>query len=268
MTANVLTTEYPLDAVHSWVNAAVLYSQLGREQQANEAFAAAKESTEALTAHTLGEAQAIIVGGYVQLGDFEQASQLAAAIESSRGSIRAYSDIAAAHAKAGAVEEANRVAQSTGMDQLTRLSMMRAYLETKQYEQAQQIATQPDMIDHLPEIGQAYCAAGQPEQVVASIELLELNPEPADWLRSCAAISFAKQQQFNRATAIADTITSTDSRADTLIAIAIQHNTSASSFWTRWVQRLPSPFQTLLGSAPDDSEAVELLDQAHDLIQS
>ncbi|MEM1310806.1 MAG: hypothetical protein AAGF98_15165, partial [Cyanobacteria bacterium P01_H01_bin.153] len=148
-----------------------------------------------------------------------------------------------------------------------RLSMMRAYLETEQYEQAQQIATQPDMIDHLPEIGQAYCAAGQPEQVVASIELLELNPEPADWLRSCAAIAFAKQQQFDRATAIADTITSTDSRADTLIAIAIQHNTSASSFWTRWVQRLPGPFRTLLGNAPDASD-VELLDQAHDLIQS
>ena len=213
----------------------MLYSQLGRAQQADEAFAAAKARAEELTGQTLGDARSIVVDGYAQIGDFEQANQLAASIESSSGQLRAYSDIAAAYAKAGAVEEANRVAQSIGMDEFTRLGMMRAYIETEQYEQAQQIAIQSDMTNYLPEVGQAYCAAGQSEQVVALIGLLESkrlesNPAPADWLRSCAAIAFAEQQQFDRATTLAHTIRSTEYRADALIAIAAQHNVPTSSF--------------------------------------
>ncbi len=266
-TSNVLPAEGPFEAVHSWVRAAVLYSQLGSDQQADDAFAAANAALEELSGRTVGVAQAIIVNGYTELGKFEQATQLASAMENSSESMRAYGDIAAAYAKAGEVEEANRVASSIGQDEFTRLSMMRAYLETEQYDQAQQIATQPDMIDYLPEIGQAYCAAGQAEQVVNSIELLESNPQPADWLRSCAATEFAKQQQFDQATAIADQITPTEYKAETLIAIAAQYDAPASSFWARWAQRISNPLQTLLGSAPDSSNAVQLLDEAHELIR-
>lgn len=266
-TSNVLPAEGSFEAVHSWVGAAVLYSQLGSDQRADDAFAAANASLEGLSGQAVGIAQTVIVNGYAELGKFEQATQLASAIESSNESTQAYSDIAAAYAQAGEVEEANRVASSIGQDKFTRLSMIRAYLSTEQYDQAQQIATQPDMIDYLPEIGQAYCAAGQAEQVVSLIELLASNLQAADWLRSCAATEFAKQQQFDRATAIADTITSPEYRADTLIAIAAQYDAPASSFWAQWVQRIANPLQTLLGSAPDSSNAVQLLDEAHELIQ-
>ncbi|EDX83496.1 hypothetical protein S7335_676 [Synechococcus sp. PCC 7335] len=279
--ANIQALDVPLDEVSEWIDAAVLYSELGSAQAA-EVFAAAEASLSQHSENSTRQfepdevqiapnlthqfAQNTIVRGYAEVGKFDQAKELAASINDVQTSQTAYTDIATAYARAGQVEEATRVAESIGLEQFSLTPIMWAYLETEQYVQAQQIAEQ---IGELSSVGSALCEIGQPEGVLPIIDLLsESDPERAGWLRSCAAIEFAKQHQFDRATALAESVTSTDRKVNTLIAIAAQHNLPVSSFWARWAQRISRLLQIVLGNAPESSEAVILLDKAHKLIQS
>lgn len=265
------SSEFPLEIVRTWVEAATLYSKLDGQldnEKADDAMAAANASLSQLPdASTADSAKVILVRGYAEQSEFDQASELAKSIESVNNRQSAYIAIVTAYIRAGLVEEAEQLAESIGMSEFARLDMMRAYLETEQYEKAQQIAEQPDMLDYLPEVGQAYCREGMLEQAVALIDLLDPAEPSTDWMRGCTATALAEQDQFDRALEIAQSIAAPEHKANVLIAVAAQHTAPPDSFWQRWTAQLPSPFDDWLDGTPASTEAVELLDQARSLIE-
>lgn len=266
------SSEFPLETVRTWVEAATLYSKLDGKlgsEKADDAMAAANASLSQLPdAGSADSAKVILVRGYAEQSQFDQASELAKSIVSVNNRQSAYIAIVTAYIRAGSVDEAEQLAESIGMSEFARLDMMRAYLETEQYDKAQQIAEQPDMLDYLPEVGQAYCREGMVEQTVALIDLLEPAEPSTDWVRGCTATAFAEQDQFDRALKVAQSIAAPERKADVLIAIAAQHTAPPVSFWQRWTAQFPSPFDNWLGGTPAAAtEAVELLDQARSLIE-
>lgn len=265
------SSEFPLEIVRTWVEAATLYSKLDGKlgsEKADDAMAAANASLSQLPdAGSADSAKVILARGYAELSQFDQASELAKSIESVNNRQSAYIAIVTAYIRAGFVEEAEQLAESIGAPEFARLDMMRSYLETEQYDKAQQIAEQPDMLNYLPEVGQAYCREGMLEQAVSLIALLEPAEPSADWMRGCTATAFAEQDQFDRALEIAQSIAAPEYKADVLIAIAAQLTAPPDSFWQRWIAQLPSPFDDWLGGTPASTEAIELLDQARSLIE-
>ncbi|MBE9063598.1 lipopolysaccharide assembly protein LapB [cf. Phormidesmis sp. LEGE 11477] len=276
LTANVqASSEFPTEIVRTWVEAATLYSKLdgklnekSGKEKADDAMATANANLSQMPdVRSADEAKTVLVRGYAELSQFDQASELAKSIESVNARQSAYVAIVSAYTRAGLVEDAEQLAESIGMSKSVRLDMMRAYLKTEQYDEAQQIAEQPDMLNHLPEVGQAYCKAGMLEQAVSLIDRLEPAEPSTDWLRGCTATAFAEQGQFDQALEIAQSMAAPAHKADALIEIAAQHTAPPSSFWQRWMAQLPSPFDNWLGGTPASTEAVELLDQARTLIE-
>ena len=253
------------------MEAATLYNKLDGKlgsKKANDAMAAANTSLSQMPdIRSVDEAKTVLVRGYAELSQFEQASELAKPIESVNARQGAYIAIVSAYTRAGLVEEAEQLAGSIGMSKSVRLDMMRAYLETEQYDKAQQIAEQPDMLNHLPEVGQAYGTEGMLEQAVSLIDLLDPAEQSTDWLRGCSATAFAEQDQFDQALEIAQSMAAPEYKADALIAIAAQYTAPHDSFWQRWTAQLPRPFDNWLSGTPAPTEAVELLDQARSLIE-
>ncbi|MGB3296360.1 MAG: hypothetical protein WBB01_25520 [Phormidesmis sp.] len=257
------SAQYPMEAIYSWVAAAQIYDKLD-SSRATQVLAQAQTSLTQLSSPMLPpSAQAEIVRGYAGIGDFDQALDLAKSIDDVSQRQIAHGAIAAAYAKAGLSAEADKLIESIGNPQFARIDMLRAYLETEQYAQAEQVAQQPDMREFLPEVGVAYCEAGLPEQTVL---LVEQSPSK-DWLRKCAATEFAKRGEFERASVLAQTIEEPETRAEALTQIAAQYtNPTADSRWHRLWRRLASPWQRWLGGSHSKS-AAELLDQALSLIQ-
>ncbi|ESA37023.1 hypothetical protein N836_05525 [Leptolyngbya sp. Heron Island J] len=252
--------EFPLDAVNNWIDAAVLYNTLDSDQ-AETLWATINNHIQQITnPQELASAQRSLVQGYTEMGDFEQAKTQAQAIENTRERQVAHETIASAYARAGQVEAANSLVQSMGNPQSVRRSLVRVYLDTEQYDQAEQLAQQPDMLEALPEIGSRYCKLGLFERVVP---LIDLSPS-ADGLRSCAAIAFAKQGEIERALELTETIADPGNRSNTLVAISAQYTTEPVS-WQRLIGWLPKSVKTWLG-VHDSAKAVELLDQALELI--
>ncbi|MEM9980390.1 MAG: hypothetical protein AAF808_22425, partial [Cyanobacteria bacterium P01_D01_bin.2] len=147
----------------------------------------------------------------------------------------------------------------------------RAYLATGQYDHAQQITDRPDMVKHLPEAGHAYCDAGLPERVIPIINRLEPASEPADWMRRCAAIEFARKGQPELALLLAETSVDPAAKARLLVAIATQQpHPSPKSAWQRLLGWLPDSVQTWFGTSESPKESqktIEILDEALSLIQ-
>ncbi len=254
--SRIQPSQYPLEAIYSWVAAAQIYNQLGSGKAIDVLEQAQTGLAQLSNAQMLPSAQAQLARGYAEIGEFDQALVLAKSIDDVSQRQTAYGAIAAAYARAGLSEEADSLVKSIGNPQFARVDMLRAYLETEQYDQAEQVAQQPDMKEFLPEVGRTYCETGQPEQAVS---LIDQSPS-ADWLRECAAIEFARQGELTRASDLAQTIEASENKADALTQIAVQYahppaNSRWQRFWQRWFgsDRLP---------------AVEVLDEALRLIQT
>lgn len=259
--------EFPLELIYNQIEAAVLYHQLG-SNQADAIWEQVTARVQQLSdPQMLASAQAALVRGYAQQTKFEQAHALAKSIENTNERQAAHRAIATAYARAGRVDDANRLVQSMGDPQGTRVEIMRAYLYTEQYAQAQEMAQQPDMLAFLPEVGQAYCQAGRPESVIPLIDLLEPASGDADRLHSCAAIEFAQQGDFERALELVQPIVDTDYRADMMAAIATrQAHTATQSSWHQLLSWLPNSVQSWFGLSTSPN-AVKILDQALSLVQ-
>ncbi|WP_121968055.1 hypothetical protein [Leptolyngbya sp. BC1307] len=248
--------QYPLEANYSRIEAAQIYHRLD-SRQAIEVSAQARTSSAQLSdSQMLPLAQAALVRGYAEVGEFDQALVLAKSIDNVSQRQVAYGAIATAYARAGLPGEADSLVKSIGNPQFARADMLRAYLETEQYVQAEQVAQQPNMIEFLPEVGRTYCKAGRLEKAVT---LIDQNPVE-DWLRECVATEFAKQGEFERALALVQPIEAPDDKAEALTQIAVQYaNPAADSRWQRFWQRW---------FGGDRLEpAAEILDQALSLIQ-
>ncbi len=258
--------EFPLELIYNQIEAAVLYQQLG-SNQADDLWEQATASVQLSEPQMVAFAQVALVRGYTQQTKFEQAHALAKSIENTRERQAAHRAIATAYARAGRVDDANRLVQSQGAPQGTRVEIMRAYLDTEQYAQAQQMAQQPDMLAFLPEVGQAYCQAERPESVLPLLELLEPASGDVDRLRRCAAIELAQQGDFDQALELAQPIADTDHRAGTMIAIATrQAHTATQSSWHQLLSWLPHSVQSWFGLSTSPN-AIEILDQALSLVQ-
>ncbi|ESA37024.1 hypothetical protein N836_05530 [Leptolyngbya sp. Heron Island J] len=256
--------EFPSDVVNNWIDAAVLYNTLGSDQ-AEMLWATVNNHVQQITdPQELASAQHSLVRGYTEMGDFEQAKTQAQAIEKTSTRQAAHETIASAYARAGQVEAANSLVQSMGNPQSVWISLVRAYLETEKYDQAEELARQlvpqPDMSNAISTVGRTYCNDGLPERVVP---LIDLSPS-ADGLRSCAAIAFAEQGEIDKALQLTQAITAPESQASTLVAIAAQCTTDQVA-WQRLIGWLPKSVKTWLGVC-DSAKAVELLDQALELI--
>ena len=236
-------------ATNQLIEAALLYNSLGQVSQAGEVL----EMTRALLPQMSGDlvdTQVNLVRGYAAMGEFDQARALAESIkdkdvshpgiEGYSGRERAFGEISAEYARAGLTEAATSLAQSLGWPEFVMWNMFRAYLETEQYSQAQQLAQQTNRPEMLWQIGQAYLEAGDPER---ALQLIDLIPPDVslDWLRQGIAISFAKQSQFDQALDLVQTIADPDAQVNALIAIAAHSS--------------------------DPEKAVEILDQALKIIQ-
>ncbi|MDV3347196.1 hypothetical protein QGP82_00685 [Leptothoe sp. LEGE 181152] len=260
---------FPLDEAHSWIDLAQLYSKLGSDQ-AESTWEKARTIVEQMpNASTKSSAQRALVQAYSESEDFERALALAETIENVSARQRAYGAIAVAYAKAGLVEDANSLVESIGTPDFAKREVIRTYLETEQYAEAERLAKQSDRLDFLPQVGSAYCRMELPERVVPLFEYLsETNSHPVTWLRQCTATAFARQGQFDQAMEVAQTVTGPETKAAVLVAIAAQHtNPSNHSAWGRFVQRLPYPLRAWLSPA-ETQEAVDILDQALALIQT
>lgn len=256
------SSEFPLDVIQSWIEVALLYERLDGDQ-AEPIWQQIRTSLQQVD-DGLGAAQQSLARGYAELGDFDQATALADSIEAPNDRQAAYSAIAIAYARAGQAEAANRLVESMRNPEHVQHDMVRAYLDTEQYAQAEQLAQQlvqqPDTSAPLSAVGRTYCDVGLPERVVPLIDLIA----SADGLRECAAIAFAEQGQFEQALELTKTITEPEYRSKTLVAIAAQC-TTANVSWHRLIGWLPKSLKTWLGVC-DAQKAVELLDQALDLI--
>lgn len=250
-----LSPDYPMEAIYSWVGAAQIYHQLD-SSQAIEVLEQAQTSLAQSNSQTLPSAQAQLARGYAEIGEFNQALTISESIDDVSQRQIAHGTIAASYARAGLPEEADSLVKSIGNPQFARADMLRAYLETEQYTQAEQVAQQPDMKEYSGQISQTYCEAGLLEEAVTWIDQ---NPAE-DWLRECVATEFAKQGEFERALALVQPIEAPDNKADALTQIAIQHaNPAADSRWQRLWHRW---------FGGDRLEpAVEILDQALSLVQ-
>ena len=253
--------DFPLEEASQLVEAALLYNSLGQAPQAAELL----EKVRQMPDQSLAKVR--LAQGYAALGEFDQARVLAESIEVTSDRQSAYAAIAAEYAKAGLTQEADRLAQSIGGPDFVIRNMIRAYLETEQYSQAQQLAQQANMSDMSAEIAQAYLAAGEPEpalQIIDSISAVDL----VEWLRLRTAVEFAQQGQFDQALDQARAIAAPDTKVEALTAIAADYlDPPANSLWGRLWARLVTVLQTWLGTS-DPEKAVELLDEALNLIQS
>ena len=250
------SAQYPLETIYNRVGAAQIYHRLNSSQGIEVLEQAQTSLAQLSDPQMLSLARAAIVRGYAEIGEFDQALALAESIDDVSQRQVGYGAIATAYARAGLPEEANSLIKSIGNPQFARADMLRAYLETEQYAEAEQVAQQPDMTDFLPEVGRTYCEAGLLEKAVT---LIDQSPTD-DWLRECVATQFARQGEFDRALALVQPIEAPDLKADALTQIAIQSvNPADDSRWQRFWQRW---------FGGDRSEpAVEVLDQALSLVQ-
>ena len=256
-----LSPQYPFEVFHNRVEAAQIYHQLD-SSQAIEILAQTQASLAQLSdPQLLSSAQVRIVRGYAEIGEFDPALALAESIDSVSERQTAYEAIAAGYAKAGLSEEADSLVESIGNPRFGRVGILRAFLETEQYAQAEQLAQQPDMIEFLAEVGRTYCEAGLLERAVA---LIEQSPAE-DWLRGCVATELAKQGEFERALDLAQPIEEPTYKAQVFTRIAVQSaNPTAGSRWQRLWRQLSAPWQRWFGTA---EPTIEILDQALNLIQ-
>ena len=234
--------DFPIQETSELIEAALLYNSLGQVSQANEVLARTHTLLPKLpSAGIIVQARVRLVQGYAAMGDFDQANALAASIEVDHERQRAYGAIAAEYARAGLTEAAARLAQSLGWPEFELWDMFRAYLDTEQYSQAQQLAQQIDDPNMLREMGQVYLEAGELKQALHIIDLIPPD-NSVDWLRGGIAIAFAKQNQFDQALDLAQTIAEPGNKVDVLIAIAARYS--------------------------DPQKAVEILDQALNILQT
>ena len=232
---------FPIEETSKLVEAVLLYHSLGQVSQAAEVL----ERTRNLLPHlpdaqTFVDAQVRLVRGYAAMGKFDQARALAESIEVASRRQVAYGAIATEYAKAGLTEAAVSLVQSLGWPDFVVGDMIRAYLETEQYSQAQQLAQQTYRPRMLLSVGRAYLEAGEPERALQLIDLIPPDGS-ADWLRQSTALEFAKQSQFDQALDLVQMIEDPGAKVNALIEIAARNS--------------------------DQEKAVEILDQALSLIQ-
>ena len=262
---------FPIEKPSQLVETAVQYAALKQKNKAVETLAEARTAVQAIN----GDGLAKVAEGYAEIGDFEQAQQIARSMENVNERQQAFRRIAIAYAKAGYSDQAVKLAQSIGnRDTATILrESVRLYLERGQCDLAFGIVQQWNLKDMLSEVAFAYLEAGQPDkalQIAKSIEPPADAQQHKDWRFPSIARGFAKQGQFDQALEVAQSITDKGYKAQALIAIAQQYvlrERENKGLFQKILSMLTNTLNSLFGGS-NNNKASEILDQALQVAQS
>lgn len=281
----------PLDPMIQFVDAALLYHQLNRPDQATAILAEAYRAATAIAPDTPMQSQADALGrvavGYGNVGDFARARQIIQTIRPTREQQSALGNLASVYAEAGNVEEAVKLAQSNANRNGVLISIVRYYLKQKQPDAAWQFVQTQQVQGILSEVAVGYLEAGQPEkalQIVQTGNLTGFTPDVVEghaqagrsqqakqlaeaqgmtWLLPTVVQGLAKQGQFDEALQTAKSITDPAQKAEALIAIAhvYAEPTTANGDTMPWLTEWRNWVQSLLGGS-NQEKAQAILEQA------
>jgi tetratricopeptide (TPR) repeat protein len=284
---------FPLDKVIQLTDTAIEYAALGQKNKAIATLAEARTAAQAIN----DDALVRVAQGYAEIGDFEQAQQIARSIKNVNGRESAFSRIAIAYAKAGNSDQAVKLAQSIGNSNGTFIGIVRHYIKIGQNDQALDIVQKWNVLGIMSELVLGYLNAGQPDRALEIVQKWNLKdmqsgvvsgyveagqPERAmqlaksqdmEWTSPRIARGFAKQGKFEQALQVAQSITNKSSRAETLTAIAQQYvarerdnKGPLGNILSVLANRVNSRFDSSNSSNKD--KASEILDQALQIAQS
>jgi tetratricopeptide (TPR) repeat protein len=284
---------FPLDKVIQLTDTAIEYAALGQKNKAIATLAEARTAAQASN----DDALVRVAQGYAEIGDFEQAQEIARSIKNVNGRESAFSRIAIAYAKAGNSDQAVKLAQSIGNSNGTFIGIVRHYIKIGQNDQALDIVQKWNVKGIMSELVLGYLNAGQPDRALEIVQKWNLKdmqsgvvsgyveagqPERAmqlaksqdmEWTSPRIARGFAKQGKFEQALQVAQSITNKSSRAETLTAIAQQYvarerdnKGPLGNILSVLANRVNSRFDSSNSSNKD--KASEILDQALQIAQS
>lgn len=284
------TRPLPLDPIIQFVDAALLYHQLNRPDQATAILAEAHRAAAAI-APTPMQSQADALGrvavGYGKVGNFARARQILQTIRSTGEKQAALGNLASVYAEAGNVEEAVKLAQSSANRNGVLISIVRYYLQQKQPDTAWQFVQTQQVQGILSEVAVAYLEAGQPEkalQIVQTGNLEGFTPDIVQgyaqtgrsqqakqlaeaqgmtWLLPTVVQGLAEQRQLDDALQTVKSITDPTQKAEALIAIArvYAEPNAANGGPMPWLTQWRSWVQNFLGDS-DQEKAQTILEQA------
>ncbi|HZG38360.1 MAG TPA: hypothetical protein VEZ50_06715 [Nodosilinea sp.] len=249
---------FPLDRIVHQVEVAVQYGELAQAAKATtilaEALAEAKSLPIDDTSRYLESAVTRVAVGNAQLGDFEQALQIAATIQSGVEREVAFQQIALVQARAGNPEAAVELAQRSGSRRnSTLIEITRHYLTEKQPDQAWNFVQTHQVKGILSEVALGYVEVGQPEQALQLVQSGSLEgfmpdiavayakagqidqapqmveTQQVDWLLPAIASELAKQGQLETALEVAQSISDKVYKAQAFVAIAQGYTTKDSA---------------------------------------
>ena len=266
---------FPLDKISQLIETAAQYAALEQKNKALSTLAEAQKAAQAIAideAQIKSDALARVAHAYAELGNFDQARQIARAIENVNARKRAFLGIAIAYGKAGYSDQAVKLATSIGNRDATFRGIVRHYLNSGQYDQAFEIIQQWNFKDMLSEVAFGYLETGQPERALQIT--LSIQPPPdathKDWRFSAIARGFAKQGKFDQALQVAQAITDKSYKAQALTAIAEQYvarEREKKGPIEKIFFVLTNSYNSLFGSSNKD-KASKILDQALQVAQS
>ena len=266
---------FPLDKISQLIETAAQYAALEQKNKALSTLAEAQKAAQAIAideAQIKSDALARVAHAYAELGNFDQARQIARAIENVNARKRAFLGIAIAYGKAGYSDQAVKLATSIGNRDATLRGIVRHYLNSGQYDQAFEIIQQWNFKDMLSEVAFGYLETGQPERALQIT--LSIQPPPdatqKDWRFSAIARGFAKQGKFDQALQVAQAITDKSYKAQALTAIAEQYvarEREKKGPIEKIFFVLTNSYNSLFGSSNKD-KASKILDQALQVAQS
>jgi hypothetical protein len=266
---------FALDKITQLIETAAQYAALEQKNKALSTLAEAQKAAQAIAidkAQSKSDALASVADAYAELGNFDQARQIARSIENVNARKRAFLGIAIAYGKAGYSDQAVKLATSIGNRDATLKGIARHYLNSRQYDQAFEIIQQWNFKDMLSEVAFGYLETGQPEralQITLSIQP-PLDARHKDWKFSAIARGFAKQGKFDQALQLAQTITDKSYKAQALTAIAEQYvarQREKKGLIEKILFVLTNSYNSLFGSSNKD-KASKILDQALQVAQS
>lgn len=260
---------FPFEKPSQLLETAVQYAALKQKNKAVETLAEARTAMQVIN----GDGLARVAGGYAEIGDFEQAQQIASSIKNVNERSSAFGQIAIAYAKAGYPDQAVKLAKSIGNPDFTFRGIARHYLQIGQNDQAFQFVQKWNLKDMLSEVASAYLEVGQPERALQIAKSIETPPDAQqhkDWRFPSIARGFAKQGQFDQALEVAKSITDKGYKAQALIAIAQQYvlrEREDKGLFQKILSMLTNTLNSLFGGS-NNNKASEILDQALQVAQS
>ncbi|MEP0998778.1 hypothetical protein NC974_11925 [Leptolyngbya sp. SLC-A1] len=287
---------FPRDNVNQFVEAALLYQQVGSNDQAVAILAEAYQAGKSIVPnanHSQADADALgqVAVGYAKIGDFERAMQIVEEIQPTSYRQAALGNMASAYAAADNLEAAIKLAESDPNRNGVMIGIVRHYLQEKQPDQAWQFVQAQQVKGMLSEVAIGYLDAGQPEQALQLVQTGNLEgfmpeivqgyaesgqPEQAmqlaqseeiPWMLPSVVEGFAQQGQFDAALQTAQSIANPRHRAEAFIAIARAYTEPPAGVQGQRFAQIQDWVVGLFGTS-DRERAAEVLVQALQATQS